>query len=115
MAEKAWIIALPVSSDPIESLFSQYKLLQGRAPQGDPTRLIAILPLMAGENSAKSLSAWLRSCSHREATEWVTKHVPETIHSKKRKLNPGKEKKRVTKTCLTIVGRQRPYEQAIAA
>lgn len=114
LRERGWTADLPISSDAIESLFSQYKQLQGRAPQGDPTRLVAIIPLLVGTDSAEDLYQWIHSCGQREAEQWVRREVPETIHAKKRKLN-AKPKVKVTKTRRTDSGGRRPYEQRIAA
>jgi hypothetical protein len=53
--------------------------------------------------------------SHKDALEWIEENVPETIHSKKRKLcTTDKEKKR-TKSGNVADHRKRPYEKAIAA
>ena len=106
---------MPISSDPIETLFSKYKSFQKRSPEGDPTRTVALLPLLAREDNSNEIQNYLLSTSHSEAKKWVEKNIPETIHSKKRRLYQKTKNKRVPKSGKQIVQTERPYERAVAA
>lgn len=99
LLESGWTGPLPISSDPIESLFSVYKAFQGRAPQGDPTRLVLILPLLVGQNSASDLTELIQNVSQSKTRDWIKTNIPESIHSKKRKIADIALKKKVTKKC----------------
>jgi len=110
-----WSASMPITSDPIESFFSKYKILQKRTPQGDPTRIIAILPLLVGNNSAEEIHNLISTVSHKEALKWVKENVPETIHSKKRKLGTANKEKKRTKSGKLNDQRKRPYHRANAA
>ncbi len=115
LSKRNWPASMPITSDPIECFFSKYKVIQKRTPQGDPTRLIAILPLLVGNDSAEEIHNLISKVGHKEALKWVEKNVPQTIHSKKRKLGiVCKEKKRTKRGNLTDQ-RRRPYERARAA
>ena len=98
MAGKGWDIPLLITSDPIESFFSKYKSFQKRTPQSDPTRTVALLPLLVGDNSSAEIQNLILSVSHQEALDWVEKNVPQTIYSKKRALTPDVKIKKRTKT-----------------
>jgi hypothetical protein len=115
LKHSGWTSSLPISSDPIESLFSRYKALQNRAPSGDPTRLVLILPLFVGEHSAADLYRLIQGQSQAKTSEWVKTHVPESIHAKKRKLVIAKQERKVTKIGHAPQNRERPCVRAIAA
>lgn len=105
--------SMPISSDPIESFFSKFKQIQKRAPQGDPTRMIAMLPLFVGDDTISELHSYLKATSHSEAKKWVKEHVPETIHSKKRKNYKKRRSKNWTKNGSELNHIERPYEKAM--
>jgi len=113
LRQNGWTGPIPVSSDGIESLFARFKLLQGRAPQGDPTRLVAILPLLPLSDSAEELTTLIRSCRHKEAMTWVAARTEETIHKKKQRIN-GTSRKRTKKGHVPEF-HERPYERTLAA
>ncbi len=118
LVKRGWTSTMPVTSDPIESFFSKFKSFQKRVPQGDPTRLVAILPLIVGEISSKEINNLIRETSHKKSQDWVLENIPETIHSKKRKITeknkPGNTKKR-TKAGKESDYTKRPYVRAIAS
>lgn len=113
LERNGWIAPIPVSSDGIESLFSRFKLLQGRAPQGDPTRLVAMLPLLPLSDSVEELTTLIRSCSHKDAMTWIAARTEETIHKKKQRVNRTSRKR--TKREHAPEFHERPYERAFAA
>lgn len=115
LSNRDWSASIPITSDPIESFFSKYKILQKRTPQGDPTRIIAILPLLVGNNSAEEIHDLISNVSHKEALKWVEENVPETIHSKKRKLGTANKEKKRTKRGNSDDQRERPYHRAKTA
>lgn len=110
LENKGWNLSLPITSDPIESMFAAFKLFQSRVPEGDPTRLIAIIPLLVGDNSPELIDNLIKQTTCKEAEEWVRENVPETIHAKKRKLYPTKKR---TKSKDNLIKLERPYVQAI--
>ncbi len=110
-----WDHSMPISSDPIESFFSKYKRFQNRAPHGDPTRTIALLPLLVGDDTPDEIYNYLTSVSHKEAVNWVEENVPETIHHKKRKSYERRVDKNLPKTSTNVNHPERAYERAKAA
>ena len=110
-----WGQSIPISSDPIESFFSKYKRFQSRAPQGDPTRTIAILPLLVGDDTSDEIYNYLISVSHKEAVNWVEENVPETIYHKKRKSYERIVVKNLPKNSTNVNHTKRAYEMAKTA
>lgn len=112
---EGWNSSMPISSDPIESFFSKYKSFQKRAPEGEPTRIVALLPLIVGDDTPNEIHCYLTSVSHKDARNWIDENVPETIHSKKRNLSTKTKRKKVPKSGGQIAHTERPYERAFAA
>jgi len=57
---------------------------------------------------------YLLSVAHKDAKNWVKENVPESLHSKKRKLYKKSKIKKVPKSATRVTHAERPYERAIA-
>jgi len=80
-------LSLPVSSDPIESLFGKFKTIIQRNPQAELNRLIFIIPLLCGEHSQPNIDRALAQCSHSQMLRAIEQNVPPTLRqTRKRKL-----------------------------
>ena len=71
--------SLPVSSDPIESLFGKFKTIIQRNPQAELNRLIYVIPLLCGEHSEAAIDRALHQCSHAEMRSMIEHTVPQTL------------------------------------
>jgi len=70
---------LPVSSDPIESLFGKFKTIIQRNPHAELNRLIYVIPLLCGEHSEAVIHRALHQCSHSEMLSMIEQTVPPTL------------------------------------
>ena len=80
---KGWKGPIPVTSDAIESLFSQLKTIMGRNANGDPSKMAVLICLYAGDHSADELGQMIRETSHKQAADWVESNIPESIQKKR--------------------------------
>ena len=70
---------LPVSSDPIESLFGKFKTIIQRNPHAELNRLVFVIPLLCGRHSASDIDQALAQCSHGQMLSQIEKVVPPTL------------------------------------
>ena len=79
---------LPVSSDPIESLFGKFKTIIQRNPHAELNRLIYVMPLLCGDHSEAAIHRALHQCSHSEMLSTIEQTVPPTLRqTRRRNLN----------------------------
>ena len=71
--------SLPVSSDPIESLFGKFKTIIQRNPHAELNRLIYVIPLLCGEHSQAAINRALHQCSHSNMLSMIEQTVPPTL------------------------------------
>jgi hypothetical protein len=71
--------SLPVSSDPIESLFGKFKTMIQRNPHAELNRLIYVIPLLCGEHSEAAIDRALHQCSHADMLSMIEQTVPPTL------------------------------------
>ncbi len=71
--------SLPVSSDPIESLFGKFKTMIQRNPHAELNRLIFVLPLLCGDHSQAAIDQALDQCSHAQMLATIKQNVPPTL------------------------------------
>jgi hypothetical protein len=81
--------SLPVSSDPIESLFGKFKTLIQRHPHAELNRLIFVLPVLCGNHSPAAIDQALHQCSHAQMRSVIEQTVPLTLRQT-RQRNLGK-------------------------
>ena len=110
LEKTGWNNSMPISSDPIESLFSKYKRFQKRSPEGDPTRVVAILPLLVGDDNPEEINRYLLLTNQKDAKKWISENIPENIHKKKRRSSPKMKNKKVTKSELNFIHTKNPYQ-----
>ena len=78
--------SLPVSSDPIESLFGKFKTIVQRNPHAELNRLIYVIPLLCGQHSPVQIAAALSQCSHKQMQKQVAHTVPTTLRQMRAKI-----------------------------
>ncbi len=78
-------LALPVSSDIIESLFGAFKTIIQRNPQAELNRLLYVLPLLCGDLSPNRIDQALKDCSHSQMLDYIEQHVPPTLRQQRRR------------------------------
>ena len=71
--------SLPVSSDPVESLFGKFKTIVQRNPHAELNRLIFVIPLLCGRHTPADIAAALSQCSHQQMRAQVARTVPTTL------------------------------------
>lgn len=71
--------SLPVSSDPIESLFGKFKTIIQRNPHAELNRLIYVMPLLCGNHPQAAIDRALHQCSHQEMLSVIEQTVPPTL------------------------------------
>ena len=71
--------SLPVSSDPIESLFGKFKTMIQRNPHAELNRLIFVLPLLCGQHSQADIDQALHQCSQAQMRATIKEIVPPTL------------------------------------
>ena len=71
--------SLPVSSDPIESLFGKFKTIVQRNPHAELNRLLFVIPLLCGRHSADAIDQALSQCSHAQMHSRIKEVVPPTL------------------------------------
>jgi hypothetical protein len=76
--------SLPVSSDPIESLFGKFKTIIQRNPHAELNRLIYVIPLLCGDHSQAAIDRALHQCSHKEMLSVIAQTVPPTLRQTRR-------------------------------
>lgn len=81
-------LSLPVSSDPIESLFGKFKTIIQRNPQAELNRLMFVIPLLCGNHSLASIDHALTQCSHAQMLTFIQNNVPETLRELRIKKMP---------------------------
>jgi hypothetical protein len=80
--------SLPVSSDPIESLFGKFKTMIQRNPHAELNRLIYVIPLLCGHHSQAAMDQALHQCSHKQMLSTIEQTVPPTLRqTRKEKLD----------------------------
>jgi len=77
--------SLPVSSDPIESLFGKFKTVIQRNPQAELNRLIYVIPLLCGHHSQAAIDHALHQCSHTQMLTTIEQTVPPTLRQMRKK------------------------------
>lgn len=96
LIKKGWTAALPISSDPIESLFSRYKNMLSHMPMPEPTRRVLTLPLLCGRHSEEKIEQAMGSITMKCLNDWDQKNIPKTQIKKRKELKKrlalGKEK-----------------------
>ena len=70
---------LPISSDPIESLFGKFKTIIQRNPHAELNRLVFVIPLLCGRHSASDIDQALAQCPHAQMLSQIEKIVPPTL------------------------------------
>lgn len=78
-------VSLPVSSDPIESLFGKFKTMIQRNPHAELNRLIYVIPLLCGDHSEAAIDRALHQCSHADMLSTIKQTVPPTIRQMRKK------------------------------
>lgn len=86
LAGERWDLPLPISSDPIESLFSRYKSLISRMPIQEPTRCTLLLPLLVGNPGTDVLAKYFASTTNSDVKRWVEKNLPKSQIKKRQEL-----------------------------
>ncbi len=71
--------SLPVSSDPVESLFGKFKTIIQRNPHAELNRLIYVIPLLCGDHSPAVIDRALHQCSHAQMLSMLEQTVPPTL------------------------------------
>ena len=71
--------SLPVSSDPIESLFGKFKTIVQRNPHAELNRLLFTIPLLCGSPSPDAINQALSQCSHSQMLSTIKTVVPPTL------------------------------------
>ena len=71
--------SLPVSSDPIESLFGKFKTIVQRNPHAELNRLLFVIPLLCGHHSPEAIHQALSQCSHSQMLSRIKEIVPPTL------------------------------------
>jgi hypothetical protein len=79
-------IAIPVSSDIIESLFGNFKHIINRSAKADMNRLALIIPTLCGNLNEEIISKTLNMTTHKELKEWEEENIPYTMRKKRQKF-----------------------------
>ena len=79
-------IAIPVSSDIIESLFGNFKHIINRSAKADMNRLALIIPTLCGNLNEEIISKTLNKTTHKELKEWEEENIPYTMRKKRQKF-----------------------------
>jgi len=84
---ESWNLPLPISSDPIESLFSRYKQLLSRMPIQEPTKCLLALPLLTGNLDTQLRPELLDKTTHKDLNKWISENLPDSQIKKRKKLS----------------------------
>ena len=76
--ERAWL-----STENLESLFGQYKRLEGQHSKGGFTSLIAAMPMLLTNCNPEQVRASLAAVSVKEMKQWVSDNLGTTLTSKR--------------------------------
>jgi hypothetical protein len=76
--ERAWL-----STENLESLFGQYKRLEGQHSKGGFTSLIAAMPMLLTDWTVDQVRASLSSVSVKQMKQWVSDNLGTTLASKR--------------------------------
>ena len=82
-------IATPISSDAIESLFGQYKLLLERTVLPEVNARVLTLPTICGRRTGEEINQILESVSHQDLLNWEKTHIGCTLKRKKQSILAG--------------------------
>jgi hypothetical protein len=77
--ERAWL-----STENLESLFGQYKRLEGQHSKGGFTSLVAAMPMLLTHWTPDRVRTSLSAVSTKDMKQWVAKHLGTTLGSKRR-------------------------------
>lgn len=75
---------LPMSTQLLESLFGQYKQLEGQQSKSGFTGLVSCIPLLHRTPTPASVRASFAEVTKKQAAEWVTTHIGRTLTSQRR-------------------------------
>ena len=75
---------LPMSTQLLESLFGQYKQLEGQQSKSGFTGLVSCIPLLHRLPTPASVRASFAQVTKKQVADWVTKHVGRTLTSQRR-------------------------------
>ena len=75
---------LPLSTQLLESLFGQYKQLEGQQSKSGFTGLVSCIPLLHDKPTPASVRKSFAEVTKKDVAEWVTKHVGRTVTSQRR-------------------------------
>jgi hypothetical protein len=83
-------MALPVSSDILESLFGKFKVVLARNPKSEFNRTVLAIPALCGTPTNADVEQGLRAVTHRDLQTWEREHVPQTQRRARMAFNRGK-------------------------
>ena len=75
---------LPMSTQLLESLFGQYKQLEGQQSKSGFTGLVSCIPLLHRVPTPASVRASFAEVTKKQVADWVTTHVGRTVTSQRR-------------------------------
>ena len=75
---------LPLSTQLLESVFGQYKQLEGQQSKSGFTGLVSCIPLLHCNPTPESVRKSFAEVTKKEVAEWVTRHVGSTVTSQRR-------------------------------
>ena len=75
---------LPLSTQLLESLFGQYKQLEGQQSKSGFTGLVSCIPLLHHPPTPESVRTSFAEVTKKQVVEWVTTHVGRTVTSQRR-------------------------------
>lgn len=75
---------LPLSTQLLESLFGQYKQLEGQHSKSGFTGLVSCIPLLHSAPTPASVRESFAQVTQKQVSDWVTTHVGPTLISKRR-------------------------------